>query len=64
MNMTVDAIIRMMLIISTLPFVMSVKMSVKLRNGTMERSALDSISTMKAIILGKKEINVIGVRAL
>lgn len=63
-NTAVDMSIRTMFSTSTEPFVISVKRSVKFKNGTKEKRALDLISTMKAIILGKNEMNVIGVRAL
>lgn len=63
-NITVEMSIKIMFSVSTVPFVMSVKRSVKFRNGTKEKSALDLISTIKAIMLGKKEMKVIGVRAL
>ena len=46
------------------PFTRSVNMRVKFKNGTKDSTALDLTSTIKAIILGKNEMNVSGVKAL
>lgn len=64
MKIIVDALISTMFKISTSPFVISVKRSVKFKNGTMDNKALDFISIMNAIMLGKNEMKVSGVKAL
>lgn len=46
------------------PFVISVNKSVKFKNGIQARRDVVSIFIMKAIIPGKKEMNVSGVNAL
>lgn len=63
-NTIVEITINMIFNISTFPFVISVKSKVKFKNGTKDKRALDLISTMKAIMLGKNEIKVSGVKAL
>lgn len=58
----VDNNIKKILIKSIVPFVMSVNNKEKFKNGTKESKALLSTLTINAIIPGKKEINVSGVR--
>lgn len=63
-TINVEINIRIIFNIFALLFVISVKSNVKFKNGTQERTGVVSKFIMKAIIPGKKEINVKGVSAL
>lgn len=60
----VDININNMFKISNLPFTTSVKIKLKLTNGIIDNKALLETFIKNAIIPGKKEMKVIGVRAL
>ena len=53
-----------MLIISIFPALISVNINVKFKNGTIANNGVVVILIIKAIILGKKDMNVNGVSAL
>lgn len=61
---TVETTIRIRFNILTLPEVISSNKRVKFKNGTNDNNGEDDISTINAIIPGKKEIKVMGVSAL